>query len=232
MGVKSLRLGKSEPSDSGASDAPVEVPDADGADSSDTVGTDTAATPTPGKGRPTPKRREVEARKRGPVAPAPMTSKEARARKRSNKGTKEERRKESAERRAEANRRRERMLAGDEKYLLPRDRGPARRYVRDLVDSRRHLMGMFMPTALVLMVGTLFAPPQVAALVTLAMLAMVAVLVIEGIFLGRRVNAAVRERFPKEEGTGFRLGWYAFVRASQLRRMRAPKPQVSPGDAV
>lgn len=224
--MKSLRLGKSEPSDSGAQDAAAEAPDA-----GDSAATAPPAA-TPGKGRPTPKRREAETRKRGPVAPAPMTSKEARARKRSNKGSKQERKQAAADRRATAHHNRERMLAGDEKYLLPRDRGPARRYVRDLVDSRRHLMGMFMPTALVLMIGTLFMPPQLSALVTLAMLAMVSVLLIEGFFLGRRVNAAVRERFPKEEGTGFRLGWYAFVRASQLRRMRAPKPRVSPGDTV
>ena len=28
------------------------------------------------------------------------------------------------------------------------------------------------------------------------------------------------------------LGWYAFVRASQMRKMRAPKPRLGPGDPV
>ncbi|MGB6276775.1 MAG: DUF3043 domain-containing protein, partial [Rhodococcus sp. (in: high G+C Gram-positive bacteria)] len=30
----------------------------------------------------------------------------------------------------------------------------------------------------------------------------------------------------------FKIGWYAFVRASQIRKMRAPKPRVSAGEAV
>lgn len=230
--MKLLRLGKSEPSDNDAkvaADAASASTSPSDADAAQSDGRTTAA-----KGKPTPRRREAESRRRGPVAPAPMTSKEARERKRTQKAkvSKEERKALAAERRADANNRRQRMLAGEEKYLLPRDRGQVRRYVRDLVDSRRHLMGLFMPTALVLMVLTLFSPPELAAIVTLAMLVMVAVLLIEGIFLGRQVNNAVRERFPNETDTGFRLGWYAFVRASQLRRMRAPKPQVSPGATV
>src|SRR5262249_22641460 len=81
---------------------------------------------TGGQGRPPPTRREAEGRKRGPAPPPPRTQREAAARMR---GTKEERR-------AEAAQRRERMLAGDERYLSSRDRGPVRAYVRDLVDSR------------------------------------------------------------------------------------------------
>lgn len=56
--------------------------------------------------------------------------------------------------------RRERMMAGEEAYLLPRDRGPVRRYVRDVVDSRRNLLGLFMPSALTLLF-VMFAVPQV-----------------------------------------------------------------------
>ena len=39
------------------------------------------------------------------------------------------------------------MAAGDDRYLLPRDRGPVKAYIRDVVDSRPHLMGLFMPLA-------------------------------------------------------------------------------------
>ena len=55
---------------------------------------------------------------------------------------------------------------------------------------------------------------------------------IDGVILGRIVNSRVRERFPDSTDGGFRLGWYAFTRAMQLRMMRAPKPQVSPGDKI
>ncbi|MBF6174035.1 DUF3043 domain-containing protein [Nocardia blacklockiae] len=190
-----------------------------------------AATATAGKGRPTPKRRDAEARRRGPVAPAPMTSKEARARRKATRGTREERKVASAERRAAAADRRARMLAGEDKFLLPRDRGPVRAYVRDLVDARRNLVGMFMPLALVLIL-TMFLTPAIQAYVTLAMLVMMAFMVAEGFLIGRTINKRVRERFPDDTTSSWSLGWYAFVRASQIRRMRAPKPRVNPGEAV
>ncbi|MGH4000363.1 MAG: DUF3043 domain-containing protein, partial [Pseudonocardiaceae bacterium] len=106
---------------------------------------------TTGKGRPTPSRREAEGRKRGPAPPPPRTQREALRRMR---GSKQERRTASAARR-------ERMMAGDEKYLLPRDRGPVKAYVRDLVDSRRNISGMFMPLALLVIVVILVPSPVV-----------------------------------------------------------------------
>ena len=54
----------------------------------------------------------------------------------------------------------ERMMAGDERYLLPRDRGKVRAYVRDLVDSRRNVAGILLPIA-VLSFVILLVPFQV-----------------------------------------------------------------------
>lgn len=187
--------------------------------------------PTPGKGRPTPRRRDAEGRRRGPVAPAPLTAKEARARRKAARGDRAARKKATAERRAAAAERRERMLAGDDKYLLPRDQGPVRAFVRDIVDARRNLVGLFMPMALVLILS-MFAAPALQSLVTLGMLVMMIFMIGEGFLLGRLVNKRVRERFPNSTDGGFALGWYAFVRASQIRKMRAPKPRVGPGDPV
>ncbi|BDU05690.1 DUF3043 domain-containing protein [Nocardia cyriacigeorgica] len=215
--------------DSSTTDEPADRTSADG----DTAANSTrqAATATAGKGRPTPKRRDAEARRRGPVAPAPLTAKEARARRKAARGTKQDRKTAAAERRAAAQDRRARMLAGEDKYLLPRDQGPVRAFVRDIVDARRNLVGLFMPMALVLILS-MFAAPALQSIVTLAMLVMMLFMAIEGVMLGRIVNNRVRERFPDSTDTGFRLGWYAFVRASQIRKMRAPKPRVGPGDAV
>ncbi|MCP2299679.1 Protein of unknown function (DUF3043) [Nocardia amikacinitolerans] len=223
--MKLFRRGESSTTDATADT----MADADGG--STAITTKTTPTLTPGKGRPTPKRREAEGKRRGPVAPAPLTAKEARARRKATRGTKEERKAASAERRQAAQERRARMLAGEDKYLLPRDQGPVRAYVRDLVDARRNLVGLFMPMALVLIMS-MFAAPGLQTIVTLAMLVMMLFMIIEGVILGRIVNNRVRERFPDNTDTGFRLGWYAFVRASQIRKMRAPKPRVSPGDAV
>ncbi|ORV89007.1 DUF3043 domain-containing protein [Mycolicibacterium iranicum] len=187
------------------------------------------------KGKPTPKRSEAT-RRRGPVAPAPMTTAEARKRRKELRGPKlsrEERKAERAERRSEMNQRRERMMAGEDAYLLPRDKGPVRRYVRDVVDSRRNLLGLFMPAALGMIFIMLAVPSvQVQALVSPAMLVLVVVMVIDGFVLGRKVNKMADAKFPDNTESGWKLGFYAGSRASQLRRMRAPRPQVERGTRV
>ncbi|MCK0092945.1 DUF3043 domain-containing protein [Rhodococcus sp. HNM0563] len=224
--MKLLRRGGSDDSDKPEVSVPATPAEAD---------VPQAASPklTEGKGRPTPKRRDAEGKRRGPVAPAPLTAKEARARRKAARKSKskDERKAESAQRRADASERRNRMLAGEEKFLLPRDRGPVRAYVRDIVDSRRNLVGLFMPLALVLIM-TMFLGPVIQQYVTLAMFVMMLLMVIEGIYLGRMVNKKSRARFPESTDGGFGLGWYAFVRASQIRKLRAPLPRVKPGDAI
>lgn len=184
------------------------------------------------KGRPTPRR---DARKRGPVAPAPMTAAEARRRRKEmrTKLSREERKAEKVARRAQMSERREKMMAGEEAYLLPRDQGPVRKYVRDVVDSRRNVLGLFMPSALGLIFVMLAVPSvQVQRLLSPAMLVLVVIMVIDGFLIGRRVNRMVDEKFPDNTESGWKLGFYAASRASQLRRMRAPRPQVNRGDKV
>jgi len=201
------------------------------------VGDDAAtpeATTTAPKGRPTPKRSEA-ARKRGPVAPAPMTSAEARKRRKELGGpklSKVERKAEKLTRRANMSERREKMMAGDDAYLLPRDKGAVRRFVRDIVDSRRNVLGLFMPAALGLVFVMMSAPPQVQGLLSPAMLALVLIMAIDGLMVGRRVNKMVDAKFPDNVESGWKLGFYAASRASQLRRMRAPRPQVKRGDKI
>jgi hypothetical protein len=184
---------------------------------------------TPAKGRPTPKRREVEQRKRGPVAPPPRTTREAIKRAR---GNKENRKELAAKRREIRTNQRERMMAGDEKYLMPRDRGPVKAYIRDAVDSRRNLLGLFMPLAILIFVALLVPDPRVQSFTTLLCLLMLLAMVVEGVLSGRRIIRQVRERFPKEPVRGLSVGWYAFIRASQIRKLRVPKPRLRPGDAV
>ena len=187
------------------------------------------------KGRPTPKRSEAT-RKRGPVAPAPMTAAEAGAPQgtRRPKLSREERKAEQAmRRRASMSDRREKMMAGEDAYLLPRDKGPVRRYrarrgrlapqragtvhARGARSDLRHAGG---------------AVGQVQRLISPAMLVLVLIMVIDGFFLGRKVNRLVDEKFPDNTESGWKFGFYAASRASQLRRMRAPRPQVNRGDKV
>ncbi len=173
------------------------------------------------KGRPTPRRRDVQTR-RGPVAPPPRTQREAMRRSRGNK----------QQRRSNAAERRERMAAGDERYLLPRDKGPVRAYVRDVVDSRRHLIGMFMPLALLVLVA-LITPSKLVQLYSApATVVILLIMILEGALLGRQVTRRVRQKFPDAPDRGLALGWYSFVRASQIRKLRVPKPRTKPGDQV
>jgi hypothetical protein len=215
----------------------------DGEGAAALAGSDAAALDaTPGeaartgpKGRPTPKRNEARRNSRkGPVVPAPMTSSEARARRKTLAGPKlsrEKRRADKASGRARSSDRRERMMAGDEAYLLPRDQGPVRRYVRDVVDSRRNLLGLFMPSTLFLMFA-MFTTPQLQLYVSPAMLALMFVMSIDGVMLGRKVSKLVDVKFPNNTESRWKLSLYAASRASQMRRLRTPRPQVQHGNSV
>ncbi|WP_433270045.1 DUF3043 domain-containing protein [Actinosynnema sp. CS-041913] len=195
----------------------------------DTPAEVTAADParTPGKGKPTPKRREAESKRRGPVPPPPRTQREALKRMRGNKS-----KVSKEERRAAAVERRQRMMAGEDKYLLPRDRGPVKAYIRDLVDSRRNLMGLFMPLAILVFVALLVPMPAIQQYATLVTTFMLLAMVVEGVVLGRLVTKRVRAKFPTDTSRGLSIGWYSFIRASQLRRLRVPKPRVTYGAKV
>lgn len=180
---------------------------------------------TAAKGRPTPSRREAQSRRRGPVAPAPTTQREALRRAKQAKGSTEERRKAADDRRA-------RRRVGDDQVLPARDRGPARAHIRDLVDSRAHLLGMFAPLAVVGVVVTLTADRTVTGTAQLVALGVLAAMALEGILLGVLVTRQVRATFPDDSTTGSSLGWYSFTRAAQIRALRKPAPRVARGDRV
>ncbi|ANY05189.1 DUF3043 domain-containing protein [Pseudonocardia sp. HH130630-07] len=180
---------------------------------------------TAGKGRATPKRRDAEGKRRGPAPPPPRTQREASKLARANRPSKDERRAKAAERRR-------RMDAGDDRVLLPRDRGKVRAHVRDVVDSRPHVIGLFLPLAALVLVGALLQNPVIQQYVTLFTFLMLLVMIVEGTLLGMQVLRRARAKFPDEEIKGLPTGWYAFSRATQPRRMRVPKPRVKRGATV
>lgn len=184
------------------------------------------------KGRPTPKRNERN-KPRGPVAPAPTTAAEARQRRKQARAsmTKEERKAAKASRRAAMVAHRERVRAGDESALSPYDKGPVRGYVRDIVDSRRNLLGLLMPAALLLIMPILVLP-RLQIIVSPLMLLLMIAMVVDGFLLARKVNRAVEAKFPGTPETRGKLGLYAVSRATQLRRSRTPAPRVERGAKV
>jgi hypothetical protein len=163
------------------------------------------------KGRPTPKRKEAES-KRKVSSLAPIV-------------TKDQKRASKALAREDRGAQRAAYLRGDESALPLRDRGPARRFVRNYVDSRRSTGEYFLPTIFVVLVFTLIQNPVIQIGAIVLMYAMLLVAVIDGIVLSRKIRKAVEEQFPGTETKG--LGMYAWLRSTQMRRLRAPHPQVT-----
>ncbi|TDE13459.1 DUF3043 domain-containing protein [Jiangella asiatica] len=174
------------------------------------------AAPQAGKGRPTPKRSEAEKARKQRVRPA-LNRREAMRRDRERM-------------RAERAKTRQAMNTGDERHFLKRDQGDVRRFLRDYVDSRRTVAEFFLPIILVILLTSLIGIAQVQLISTVIWLGAMILLVVDLTLLGFRVKREVRKRFPDETGKGHVL--YAVTRATQLRRLRLPKPQVKPGTLV
>lgn len=174
---------------------------------------------SPGKGRPTPRRREAQRRRTGPVAPPPKTRREAYKRMRE----------QGADRRTTL---REGMKTGDERFLLPRDQGPERKLVRDLVDSRRNAGVLFLFVAVVYFAGLFVQDVRFQAIAVSLWVGVLVLLIIDSVILGIRIRREVRQRFPDTKESGGRLVLYGVTRATMIRRWRAPKPQVEVGDRV
>lgn len=179
-----------------------------------------AAPTRPGsKGRPTRTRKEAEAARRRPLVPQDRKD----ARRRSREASKVERNKAQVA-----------LMSGDEANMPYQHRGPQRRLVRDLVDSRHNVGEYFFPTALVIMLFALVVPfvvPSAANVTSVAMLVVlwggIILCIVDAILLRRRLRARLTARFG-EVGQG--LVTYGVMRALQIRRWRLPKAQVRHGE--
>lgn len=171
---------------------------------------------TQGKGRPTPSRKEAEAAAKA-RAKVPRTRKEQAA------AARLARAESSATVRAG-------MKAGDEKYLLPRDKGPVRRFVRDFVDSRFSFIDVIIPVLLVTMVLSYSGNPQLASVGSTVLMLTVLLVIVDMVMLRFKVRREITRRFPQESTSG--TTWYAISRAMQMKFMRMPKAQVKIGEQL
>ena len=173
--------------------------------------------PSAGKGRPTPKRRDAQKRRRGPV---PANKKEAAAARRMR--LREER---MVQRQA--------LLSGDERHLPARDAGPAKRLARDVVDSRFTLGQVFFALILVVLAASLTIPPRykttLAAVNALSFLTVIVVF-LDSMRVGRRAKQMVTAAYDAKSAYGVTA--YAAIRAMQPRRLRRPPPKVKRGEEV
>jgi hypothetical protein len=124
------------------------------------------------------------------------------------------------------------MKAGDERYLLARDRGPERALVRDIIDSRRTVGTYFFGGALIVLIGSTVQIPAVQLASNLLWLLLAIGVVIDSVLIARKVKRLVKERFPKTTQRVGSLQIYAVMRGLTFRRMRVPKPRVELGQAV
>lgn len=173
---------------------------------------DARETPAVGKGRATPTRAEREAARRRPLV---ANTKEARA---------------AAKADLQARRERARigMENGEDKYLPARDKGPQRRWVRDYVDAGWHLSEWIMAAMLLVIVLNLVPLPAVQFWAIVGLWGYMVLAIGDMVLLSMRVKRKAADKFGaerREKG----LGWYAAMRALQMRFMRLPKPQVKRG---
>jgi hypothetical protein len=166
----------------------------------------------------TPKR--GSAQRRTAAEPAPANRREA------YKRSRERQRAERAEAAAG-------MRAGDERYLLARDRGPERALVRDVVDARRTVGTWFFAGALIVLIGSSGGMPPIVRMVSNLLWAFLALaMIVDSVLIARRVRKLVGTRFPKSTQRMGSLYLYAVMRSITFRKMRVPKPRVKAGDKI
>jgi hypothetical protein len=164
------------------------------------------------KGRPTPKRRDQEALNKRPLI---VTDRKAA------RGTdKVARREAMAKQRAG-------MLAGDDRYLPVRDKGPRRRFIRDSVDARWNIGEFMLPIMLIVLLLSFVRTNWALLAVFILVYGLILVAIGDAMLMWRRTRRRVEDKFGQAEKGD---AWYAIMRAFQMRRTRMPKPQVARGD--
>ncbi|AUG30035.1 DUF3043 domain-containing protein [Microbacterium hominis] len=165
----------------------------------------------PGKNRPTPSRAEREAARKRPLV---ADTKEARARAKAELATQREKARIG-------------MANGEDRYLPARDKGPQRRFVRDVVDGGWHAGELLMPLMLIVILLSLIPNTAIVYYGFAALWLYILFVVIDMVITSIRVKKLARAKFGDRIEKG--LGWYAAMRTIQMRFMRLPKPQVKRG---
>ncbi len=169
-----------------------------------------------GKGRPTPTRKEAEAAARE-RAKVPRTRKELSRQQRLTK-TENSRKVRAA------------MKSGDERYFLPRDKGPVRRFIRDFVDSRFGIVELMIPLLILTMVLGYSGNDRLAGIGNTVLFGTLLLVVVDLLVMRFRLRRQLAKRFPDEPLKG--TTYYAITRSMQMKFMRLPKAQVKIGQQL
>ncbi len=162
-----------------------------------------------GKGRPTPPRKQQQqARKKPIVGDRSKEAKEA----------------QKAKIREERQRARDGMMAGDERYLTIRDKGPQRRLARDVVDARFTAGELVLPLLFVVVLTTFIDSYELQLFSLFGMWGIFAVVGVDAYVVGRAAKKKIKQKFG-EDKLESGIAWYAAMRSIQMRSLRIPKPQ-------
>ena len=122
------------------------------------------------------------------------------------------------------------QAAGDERYLPLRERGPQKRFVRDLIDSRYSVGEFLVPVMVVFAIlsflDTAHPTSKFNTILNSAILLVFFLIAIDTFAIFLRVKRALAEKFDGDLEKNLVL--YAVLRSTQLRVLRLPKPQVKP----
>src|SRR5690348_16456199 len=119
------------------------------------------------------------------------------------------------------------MMAGDEKYLPARDKGPRRRFIRDTVDARWNIGEFMLPIMLIVLLLSFVRASWALMAVFVLVYGLIIVAIVDALIMWRRTRTKVEAKFGQAEKGD---AWYAIMRAFQMRRTRMPKPQIARGD--
>jgi hypothetical protein len=173
-----------------------------------------ANNPVAPKGHATPTRKEREAARKRPLV---------------GDKTPESRAISKEQQRTQRERARIGMANGEEKYLPLRDRGPQKKFIRDVVDSRWGFAELTIPILfLLVVVGYLDA--SLSAYVTFGLWALILFVLIDVLVLHFRLKRLLAAKFGTDRVE--RRGLYHVTRSIQLRVMRLPKPQIKRGQPL
>jgi hypothetical protein len=135
---------------------------------------------------------------------------------------KELRQRQRQERRAKTQQYRAAMMSGDVDRLPPRERQPERVLVRDLVDNRRNFGPVFLAIFALYFVGGLIPVYAITALVFLLMLVGMLVFIADSFLVARTARQAVEAKYPN---SNVAVRMYAVQRALMPGRWRMPRPR-------
>jgi len=163
-----------------------------------------------GKGKATPKRRDAERERRERIRP-PRDSRERAV----------QQKKKRADERTKF---RQGLDSGDERYLPSRDKGPARKYVRDFIDGRLTAAEFFMPIAIAALIFMIAGAGGIGGSLSSVM---ILVVLFDSAVISFQLRSGLSRKFPDEPTRGAIP--YGLMRALTWRSMRTPKPQVPRG---